>query len=186
MTPSEIAAVDAIPGWLALSEASALYDAASRATVVVELGSWKGRSTAALALASKGRGRVYAVDHWCGSADERTSTHREAVDGLPFAVYRQFLANLSRLDVLGDPVIPVVSDHVAAAAVVREPVDLLFVDGEHTERAVLEQLAAWRPRLAAGATVMFHDSHFPEVARAIAGLHITVTTVKSLAIWRLE
>jgi hypothetical protein len=54
-----------IDGWLSGSEAAALYDLAHDAKgPIVEIGSWRGRSTAVLALASMAGNYqpVYAVD----------------------------------------------------------------------------------------------------------------------------
>jgi predicted O-methyltransferase YrrM len=53
------------------------------------------------------------------------------------------------------------------------PVDLLFVDSSHERDATIAEYAAWRPALAPGAIVAFHDfGHpgFPGVAEAIHAL----------------
>src|SRR6266568_7791612 len=56
-----------VPGWLTDEEGEALYDLAQRCTgrgVIVEIGSWKGKSTICLGLGSRaGNGvRIFAID----------------------------------------------------------------------------------------------------------------------------
>ncbi len=55
-------------------------------------------------------------------------------------------------------------------------VDFLFVDGDHSEEGTVAAFAAWRDRLAPGATVAFHDygdPAYPGVAAAVARLGLT-------------
>ena len=56
---------------------------------------------------------------------------------------------------------------------VTGPVDLLFVDCGHERQMVIDEVEAWRPRLADGALMVFDDyGHpvFPGVAEAVAEL----------------
>jgi predicted O-methyltransferase YrrM len=65
------------------------------------------------------------------------------------------------------------STGVAGAEQVSGRIDLLFVDCGHEHEMVLDEVRAWRPRLAPGALVVFDDyDHplFPGVAQAIAEL----------------
>jgi predicted O-methyltransferase YrrM len=53
------------------------------------------------------------------------------------------------------------------------PVDLLFIDSTHTREDTLAEFRAWRPHLAPGASVVFHDfgnPAFPGVAEAVEEL----------------
>ena len=53
------------------------------------------------------------------------------------------------------------------------PVDLLFVDCGHERQMVHDEVAAWRPRLAHNAVIVFDDyehPQFPGVAEAVAEL----------------
>src|SRR5574337_1383187 len=65
-----------IEGWLGDREGEVLYDLARKCTgrgAIVEIGSWKGKSTIWLAKGSKaGNGvKVYAVDTHTGSSEHR-------------------------------------------------------------------------------------------------------------------
>jgi predicted O-methyltransferase YrrM len=56
-----------VPGWLSDEEGEALYDLARECTgrgVIVEIGSWKGKSTICLGLGSRAGSsvRIFAVD----------------------------------------------------------------------------------------------------------------------------
>jgi predicted O-methyltransferase YrrM len=53
------------------------------------------------------------------------------------------------------------------------PVDLLFIDSTHTRDDTVAEFRAWRPHLAPGALVVFHDfgnPAFPGVAEAVEEL----------------
>ena len=55
------------------------------------------------------------------------------------------------------------------------PVDLLFIDSTHTREDTLAEFRAWRPNLAPGARVVFHDYDnpaFPGVAEAVEELDL--------------
>ena len=51
-----------IPGWMTEAELSYIADRASRSKIIVELGSWRGRS--AVAWSENTDGIVYCVDTW--------------------------------------------------------------------------------------------------------------------------
>ena len=63
---SVLIAIDETPGWLSLDEAALLYHLARQTTTgsIVEVGSYRGRSTVALAKGALAGGNrpVYAVD----------------------------------------------------------------------------------------------------------------------------
>ncbi len=133
-----------VPGWLTDEEGEALYELARGCTgkgAIVEIGSWKGKSTICLGLGSKaGAGtRVYAID--------------------PHADYRfgDFKANVERAGI-ADLVTPVASLSQPAADDFHEPIELLFVDGSHEEELVREDFEKWVPKVVEGGIVAFHDT----------------------------
>ena len=169
MTRRELlAALDGVEGWLGDEEAWGLHRSAATLpgtapATVVEVGSWKGRSTIALATgigARPGKGVVIAVDPHQGSA-----AHKAYEEGDTFA---EFESNLRRAGV-ADLVTSVRATSTAARERVADrSVDLLFVDGSHELEDVLADIDAWEPALRPGATVAFHDSiSFPGVAGAL-------------------
>ena len=75
----------AIDGWMDEKELNWLYTTALEMASVVEVGSWRGRSTSALLSGCKGP--VFAVDTWKGSPDEINGTHADAVTQDIFAQF---------------------------------------------------------------------------------------------------
>lgn len=163
-----------IQGWLRDAEGASLYESVWQAPtpVVVELGSWKGRSTVWLAsgVRDRGEGRVYAVDHWYGSKSEAHS--RLLKDYGEDQLFQEFLANLDRLG-LADVVTPVKSPTVAAARSWPEDrkIGLLFIDASHDYADVRRDFEYWSPFLAPGGLIAFHDMHsWPGPTRLVSEL----------------
>jgi predicted O-methyltransferase YrrM len=138
-----------VEGWLSDAQGRALFRAAAETDgrgAIVEIGSWKGRSTTWLASGARLAGhRVYAIDPHCRSREYPSA---ETLD--------EFLGNLAR-NGLADIVEPLVMTSEAAAAHIEGPVELLFIDGDHSYEAVRRDAELWLPRLIEGGTVMFHD-----------------------------
>lgn len=139
----------AIEGWLSDAQGRTLFDAAAATSgrgAIVEIGSWKGRSTTWLASGARLAGRrVYAVDpHRHSREDPRATTLDE------------FVGNLAR-NALADVVEPLIMTSEEAAARIAGPVELLFIDGDHSYEAVQRDAELWLPRLTDGGLVMFHD-----------------------------
>jgi MMP 1-O-methyltransferase len=144
-----------VPGWLTDEEGEALYELARECSsrgVIVEIGSWKGKSTICLGLGSRaGSGvRIYAVD--------------------PHADYRfgDFKANVERAGI-ADLVTPIASLSQAAADGFDEPIELLFVDGSHEYDLVLEDFEQWVPKVVDGGWVAFHDTTWTAGPRKVVG-----------------
>jgi predicted O-methyltransferase YrrM len=179
-----------IQGWLTDEQAAVLVEEVQgmpAGGVILELGSWRGRSTALLgmAAAASDRGiRVYAVDHFEGSPDERATFHHDATldaDG----VYPDFLQNLAKLGVLGRVVIPVRKAFADALEGIKdESVDLVFLDGDHAEGETLKVFLRLKAKLKPGATVVFHDYNWPGVKADLDVLHLDVAERCDMAVWR--
>jgi predicted O-methyltransferase YrrM len=65
--------------------------------------------------------------------------------------------------------------------------DLVFIDGSHDRDATIAHMEAWRPRVAPGGVVVFHDygnESWPGVAEAVRELGLTGETPGgSLFVW---
>jgi len=144
-----------VPGWLTDEEGEALYDlarACSGKGVIVEIGSWKGKSTICL-----GRGSL-----------DGASVPIYAID--PHADYRfgDFKANVDRAGII-DLVRPVTSLSQPAADEFHEPIELLFVDGSHEYDLVLEDFEKWVPKVVEEGWVAFHDTTWTSGPRKVVG-----------------
>jgi hypothetical protein len=147
-------------------QVAALLRLAGRHEHVVELGTGKAWTTAALVLGHPAR-RVVSHDvyEWPtrgrylgllpAQARERIELRARGAEGGPEP---------------GDP-----------------PVGLLFLDSSHEEEETVASFAAWRPALDAGAVAAFHDytnPEFPGVAAAVERLGLEGQVVEGMFVWR--
>lgn len=156
-------ALSGVEGWTAPFEAEWLRELARRAPGdVVEIGSWKGRSTIALGIGvtERGEGLVWAVDHHRGSAEHRARLGE-------VNTYPEFRTNIARAGLLTRVVPMVMESEEAARRIVLGSVGLLFVDGSHDYESVANDIARWTPSLRPEASVVFDDMAFPGVQQAI-------------------
>ncbi len=147
--------VSGTPGFLSEREARFLMLAAAAAPpdgAIVEIGSFKGRSTVGLAYVARryGLGSVVAID-------PHTSPSTTDPDlGSGSSSYDEFQENLRRAGV-ADAVDCCRAFSQDVARDWSEPIRLLWIDGDHLYEAVKRDLALFRPYLAPGAIVAMHD-----------------------------
>ena len=94
-------AILSIDGWMSTQELEWLYNTAKslpKGSLIVEIGSWKGRSTSALYLGAGINKAVVAIDTWQGTPSEEA--HREAKER---NVFRVFLSNMRQLNLYPQP-----------------------------------------------------------------------------------
>jgi predicted O-methyltransferase YrrM len=152
--------VDSIEGWLYPSEGRWLFNTARSLpnhAKIVEVGSYKGRSTCCLALACRGtQKRVFAIDTFDGGPD------------LPKAeLLPDFSNNLARSG-LSAHVEPTIGLSGLVASTWDKPINFLFVDGSHQYADVVADFAGFFPHVVPGGIVAFHDVNesWPGVLRA--------------------
>ena len=144
--------------------------------MVVEFGSWEGRSTVAMARAAYPR-TVLAVDTWQGSPGEVSAKLAAIRD-----VFAQFTANI-RMWTKGN-VTPYVSGWREFLAHEAEPVALAFIDAEHTYTEVRDNILALLPLIRPGGVICGDDNHHPPVMQAVAETLGDVEKHATLWIWR--
>ncbi len=136
----------------------------------VEVGAWRGRSTAYLARRIKESGkniRLDVVDTWKGTSNE--PEHSRLLKKMRKPLYQQFLTNMRRADVL-DLVCPVRRTSLSAATrYAKQCLDFVFIDADHTYQAVQQDLAAWFPKVREGGVFAGHDysGNWPGVVQAV-------------------
>lgn len=147
-----VSLTQSVDGWLTRVEASLLYALAQQATdgVIVEIGSWKGRSTIWLANGTRaGAGLpIYAVDPHSTVDQEEFNANRSTFD--------EFTQNIAAAGV-ADLVRPLVATSSEAARDFDEPIALLFIDADHSYPAVRADFEQWRDKIRPGGAVCFHD-----------------------------
>jgi predicted O-methyltransferase YrrM len=177
-----------INGWMLSTELEWLAEQAKRHRNIVEVGSWMGRSTRALADST--RGNVTAVDTWKGSDEDE---HRRILKGQPESwLFDQFSKNLADHIKVGK-VIPYQLTSSFAASIFRaegDTYDMIFIDASHDHENVKADLAAWYPLLAPGGLFCGHDfnKNHPGVMQAVTEFFPEPERVKKMAggsIWYL-
>ncbi|MGC8784082.1 MAG: class I SAM-dependent methyltransferase [Armatimonadota bacterium] len=156
---------ESVEGWLTVEEGELLYRLARACTgrgAIVEVGSFKGKSTIWLAKGSlAGAGaRVVAIDPHTGSAEHRQGDR-------PVWTYDEFLANLRRAKV-EEIVTPLVATSAETAAHFSQPVELLFIDGDHRYEMVRQDFDLWFPKVMEGGYLLMHDTIRWEGPRRVA------------------
>jgi hypothetical protein len=145
----------AVEGWLTEAQAQLLHDRAAAprpAGAVVEIGSFRGRSTIVLARAA---GSVVAIDPHAGS--DRGPQEIEADAGRGDADHDAFNENLGAAGV-AERVRHVRRMSGEALGDVDGPLSLLFVDGAHRFAPARDDIARWGGRVAPGGTMLVHDA----------------------------
>lgn len=140
--------------------------------VMVEVGSWKGRSTIYTAEEIKRRllsqsVRFYAVDTWEGNANEPDMQAMIADANAKGGLYQEFMENVNRCGVV-DYVTPLRMTSVEAAKHFKDgEVSFCFIDGDHSYDGVMADLRAWYPKVHYNSCMAGHDLGRPDVRRAV-------------------
>ena len=127
--------------------------------IVVEIGSWEGRSTCVLANAIRPR-PVIAVDTWQGSPNEISAELAAKRD-----VHSQFIENVKHYT--SGNVIPVRKGWREFVPTISDPVALCFIDAEHTYEEVRDNIKAILPLMSPGGIICGDDAGHPPVRQAV-------------------
>lgn len=152
-----------IKGWMGKEELQFLYDRAGEMSDIVEIGSYLGRSTHA--LLSGCNGKVIAIDTWKGGK-------LIPMDGTE---YDKFLENIKGVGQLTT----IIGDSVEISKTI-EPVDMVFLDGDHTYDGVKRDIEAWLPKAKKLICGHDHDPEFPGVIKAVSELIGEVDVIDSI------
>ena len=170
--PAVMELVADVDGWMTPGQAATLFDAARRcppAGSIVEIGSFRGRSTIVLASAAPPDARIIAIDPHAGN--DRGPQEIDGYQDEASNDHAVFLANLERAGV-ADRVghLRMFSDE--ALGHVDGPVDVLYIDGAHRYAPALADIRSWGDRVADGGTMLIHDS--------FSSIGVTAAIVRSL------
>lgn len=147
-----------VGGWLTKDEGVFLYNTAKKiknGNVIVEVGSWKGKSTICLGIGSKdgNKVKIFAIDPHTGSSE-----HQKMFDKVD--TFGEFKQNIHRAGVV-DFVEPVRDISENAAKNFNQRIEFIFIDGAHEYRFVKMDFKLWFPKVINGGILAFHDSwHF--------------------------
>ena len=144
-----------IDGFLVENEGVILFELAKKCKgngAIVEIGSWKGKSTIWIAQGSKeGCGqKIYAIDHFVGSSENQE-------ENKSIWTFEEFKKNI-KIAHVDDFVIPIVKTSENAAKDFDKPIEFIFIDGAHEYEAVKLDFDIWFPKVINGGIIALHDS----------------------------
>ena len=147
-----------VEGWMSPDQARTLYDAARACRPgdqIVEIGSFRGRSTIVLASAAPPGVDIVAIDPHAGN-----DRGPQEIDGFVAEAatdHEVFLANLDRAGVRHRVRhVRAMSDDAHEA--VNGTIALLYIDGAHRYGPARTDIHEWGARVRADGTLLIHDS----------------------------
>ena len=168
-----------VEGWLTAAQAERLRERAATVTaggLVVEIGSFRGRSTIAMASVLGDGARLVAIDPHAGGDRGPQEIAPEADRG--DADHAAFVANLEAAGV-SDRVEHVRLESSSAHGSVRDEIDVLYVDGAHRFGPARDDLVRWGARVRDGGAMLVHDS--------FSSIGVTLATLSAITLgssWR--
>lgn len=160
-------------GWCWPEKAEALAQAVLelKPELVVEIGVWGGQSLLAMAVAcnSIGRGIVIGIDPWMPEA---------SVDGCDVDdnskwwgnqnhdIVHQSCIEFAKSEGVMDRLILVQSTSEKFRSVFCSEIDMLHIDGNHSEKHSVADVSAYVPLVRSGGIVVFDDTNWSSTKRA--------------------
>lgn len=144
----------AIKGKMAFEELMWLWESASSCKRVVEVGSWQGRSASVLASALRESGGILSVvDSW-----EDPNEMAAFYDNMEFLGHNPQVFRLPSVE--------------GAKQFNDRSLDMVFIDADHEEESVLEDVISWLPKVRSGGLLCGHDysPRHPGVVAAVDSL----------------
>jgi predicted O-methyltransferase YrrM len=148
-----------VEGWLSDRQAERLWEAATRVPPggrIVEIGSFRGRSTIVLRRAAGPEVELVAIDPHGGGDRGPREIAADAARGAED--HRAFDSNLQRAGVR-EGVRHIRRTSHDALGEVSGTVDLLYVDGAHRYRPARADIADWGARVRPGGFMLVHDAY---------------------------
>jgi predicted O-methyltransferase YrrM len=130
---------------------------------IVELGAWKGRSSAFLVVEAYNKSpniKIHIVDTWGGNPFD--GSQDQSADA-----YSKFVSNMSQLD--GHYQAHRMTTNEAVKLFEDESLDAVFIDADHSYEAVKLDIQNWMPKVRKGGILAGHDYTYswPGVVRAV-------------------
>jgi predicted O-methyltransferase YrrM len=151
-------------------------------STIVEIGSYRGKSSIALGLAAKKtNSRVYCID----PHDEFTGVAGGVFGPKDLAVKLNVINRYH----LGEIVFPICMGSEAIGKVWDKPINLLWIDGDHRYEAVKTDFVLFSPFIKKNGCIIFHDSDMEGVAKCISELdkekYLEIKTIRSMKVFKV-
>jgi len=122
----------------------------------VEIGSWRGKSSAFMAVEIANSGldiQFDCVDTWNGSLDE--PDHQNDPSVINDTLYQEFINNMKSVEKYYKPVRMNSVD--AASLYENNSLDFVFIDAQHDYESVKADILAWQNKVKKGGILAGHD-----------------------------
>lgn len=149
-----------IDGFMPEGELQLLYDLANKyiqqGSTACEIGTWKGRSAYVLASVCKEKGaKLICIDTFAGATDRAYETYKEALANPELFFKENAEKNLSEfLDII---TFIKEDSQTAHTKLDNGSLDFCFIDGDHDEPAVSNDLYNYLPKMKIGGCYAGHD-----------------------------
>ena len=157
-----------IQGW-GITKYGKLYkeqvESAKDGSHFVEVGAWKGKSTAFMGVEIHNSGKKIAfhtVDTWFGS-DE--SFHKKDPAIIENRLYEVFLENIEPVSHIVNPIR--MTSLAASDEFMDHSLDFVFLDASHEYKDVKDDIEHWLPKVKIGGTLGGDDMNWKGVRRAV-------------------
>lgn len=128
--------------------------------IFVECGAWLGKSSSYLCDIANNRIKIYIVDHWEGSVEERDNAHKLATEQ---NIYEIFLENMGDRNF-----IPLKMNSIDASKQFQDnSCDVIYIDMDHTYDAVKQDILNWLPKVKNNGYLAGHDYDWSGVKKAV-------------------
>jgi SAM-dependent methyltransferase len=147
-----------------------LAEQAPKHNVMVEVGTWKGRSCSILCERSKPGAKVFAVDTWRGSHDEAATLHKQGRDdraGLMIEMLENLRPwiNSGKLEII--PFDSATVSSVWGRLFPNPVIDFIWIDSDHRTESVRKEIRQWLPLMRPGGMMSGHDGKWESVQAAL-------------------
>jgi predicted O-methyltransferase YrrM len=151
-------ALEGVDGWFSPEQVAKVVERAAAVPAtgrIVEIGSFRGRSTIAIARSAPEGAEIVAIDPHAGN--DRGPQEIEGFAEEAAIDSKVFLTNLERAGVR-ERITYVRKFSHDALDDVAGPIDLLHIDGAHRYGPASDDIARWGARVVDGGTLLVHDS----------------------------
>lgn len=144
-----------IPGWFDGADVLSYQELSGKVLrgVIVEVGSWMGKSSASIAPICRINGtRVFCVDTWAGYPDQTPENLPQRTD-----YYTTFLRNVLTFG-NQDVLFPIRLTSVEASQLFEPAsVNMVFIDAAHDYENCSSDIKSWLPKIKSGGIIAGHD-----------------------------
>jgi len=144
-----------VPGWFSEEEASCLVEYIKQCSIIVELGSFCGRTSMLMSANKQEHCKLYCIDIWeplhdyFVYHDNGSEVFKWKIDNVE-CLFDYYMKKLDYIKIHSQ------SDKVPET-IKENTVDLLFIDTFHSANIVRQEFNAWKKYLKSGSIVAFHD-----------------------------